>query len=552
MTTHSVEQLDVLASLLGQRRRLAENARLESSLSSFFQAAWHVVEPETELCSSWHYALVCEWLELISSGHFKQIYPDQFGLIINVPPRTAKSSLITVVWPVWTWILRPATRFLCASYSDKLAGDHSIKRRNLITSQWFQERFGSRFRLKDDRNRIDHYDNDKTGYHIATSVGGSGTGFGGDVCLGDDLLNAQGAFSEAARDSTNRWIDSTFSTRLNNPATGVFVHVSQRLADDDPTGHLLEQQPGKWVHIKIPLEAEHDERYIFPQSGRVVERTRGEVLQPERFTPGVVEGLKKKSREWAGQYQQRPAPNSGNIFQPDWWHYYRSGDSLPNFDQVAISVDCAFKSAVHNDYVSIQKWGAVGSRSYLLDCNTEHLGYTGTKVAIKAMNAHGRRASVILIEDKANGSAVIEELRREDLGASVIAVNPEGGKESRAYAASSDCEAGNVFLPEDAPWLSEFLHVAAHFPAVKHDDCIDAMTQFLNWRRTKILRLTLLDYYEQQRARSLGLAEVVRCEYTDDLGRTMILVWDDPRRLWVDPKTDETYPPGDEETEGRG
>jgi len=300
----------------------------------------------------------------------------------------------------------------------------------------------------------------------------------------------------------------------------------------------------------VPLEAEEDEKYTFPRSGRVVERTRGDVLHPERFTSAVVEGLRRKSREWAGQYQQRPAPSSGIIFQPNWWRYYRTGDRLPSFDQVAISVDCAFKSAAHNDYVSIQKWGAVGPRSYLLECNTEHLGYTATKAAIKAMSSHGRRASVILIEDKANGSAVIEELCRQDLGASIVAVNPEGGKESRAYAASADCEAGNVFLPEEAPWLSEFLHVAAHFPAVKHDDCIDAMTQYLNWRRAKIWRLPLLDYYERQQAQALGLAEVLRCEWTDELGRTMILEWDDLRHLWVDPKTDATYPPGDEEAEG--
>ena len=548
----SPDKLAALASLLQRRRELQEISRLENSLTEFFRAAWRVVEPETELVWSWHYELLCEWLELISSGEFKRCYPDMLGLIINVPPRTAKSSLITVCWPVWTWIAHSAARFLCASYSDKLAGDHSIKRRNLIMCQWFQERFGSRFGLKDDWNRIDHYDNDATGSHIATSVGGSGTGFGGDICLGDDLLNAQEAFSEAARDSTNRWIDATFSTRVNNPATGVFVHVSQRLADDDPTGHLLEQQPGKWVYLKIPLEAEEDEKYTFPQSGQTVERKRGDVLLPERFTPTVVEGLKKKSREWAGQYQQRPAPSSGIIFQPNWWRYYRSSDRLPNFDQVAISVDCAFKSAANNDYVSIQKWGAVGPRSYLLEYKTEHLGYTATKVAIKAMNAYGRRASVILIEDKANGSAVIEELRREDLGASVIAVNPEGGKESRAYAASVDCEAGNVFLPEEAPWLSEFLHVAAHFPAVKHDDCIDAMTQFLNWRRTKIWRLTLLDYYERQQRLELGASKVYRCEIEDENGNTTVLEWDEWRRLWVDPKTDATYPPAEEVSEDLG
>jgi predicted phage terminase large subunit-like protein len=538
-------QLDSLSSLLEQRRRLREVAQLESSLSSFLRAAWHVIEPEAELSWSDHYEYLSEWLELISSGQFKHLFPDKLGLIINVPPRTAKSSLITICWPVWTWLRFPSRRFLCVSYAEKLASDHSIKRRNLITSEWFQLRFSSRFSLKYDRNRIDHYDNDKTGYHIATSVGGTGTGFGGDICIADDLLNAEDAFSEASRDSTNRWIDSTFSTRLNNPATGVFVHVSQRLAYDDPTGHLLEQQPGRWIHIKLPLEAESEEEHTFPLTNRALYRKRGDVLQPERFTPTVIESLKRKPREWAGQYQQGPVPASGHIFHPDWWRYYKRSDRLPTFDEVAISVDCAFKSAAENDYVSIQKWGAVGSRSYLLECRTEHLGYTATKIAIKTMNVSGYRANYILIEDKANGSAVIEELSREDLvGACVVAVNPEGGKESRAFAASADVEAGNVYLPEDAPWLSEFLRVHTNFPAVKHDDWVDAATQFLNWRRTRGHRYGLLEWLRLKEMEQAGLLKVHRCLMTDENGVQCILEWDYFQKLWLDPKTGKTYPPG--------
>lgn len=197
-------------------------------------------------------------MELIADGRFKQVYPDKQILIINVPPRTAKSTLVTIAFPVWTWLTRPSTRFLCASYAEKLSADHSIKRRNLITSQWFQERFGSRFALAEDRNRIDFYENTSRGYHAAISVGGVGTGLGGEILIGDDLLCAEDSFSEAARKTTNRWIDSTWATRLNDPATGVFVYVSQRLAEDDPPGHLLDEQRDKCVHVKIPLEEEDD------------------------------------------------------------------------------------------------------------------------------------------------------------------------------------------------------------------------------------------------------------------------------------------------------
>ncbi|SRR5712692_298576 len=140
-----------------------------------------------------------------------------------------------------------------------------MARRNLITSRWYQSRWGDRFNLSADRNRINDFGNDKMGLMIATSVGGTATGLGGDICVGDDLLSQDDSFSAAAKMATNRWLDSTFATKLNSPATGAFVHISQRLAEDDVSGHLLETQPGKWVHLRIPLvETEDVTEYVFP------------------------------------------------------------------------------------------------------------------------------------------------------------------------------------------------------------------------------------------------------------------------------------------------
>ncbi len=250
-----------LRNLLEERRK----RKCEESLHEFFLAAWSILEPATELIDSWHYELICQYLELITRGEFRKRYTDKLGLIINVPPRTGKSTLVSVCWPVWSWILRPSLRFLCASYSDQLATEHSMARRNLVTSRWFQERWGERFMLLADRNRINDFGNTKMGYMVGTSVGGTVTGLGGDVCVGDDLLNQDESFSEAARAATNRWIDATWSTKLNNPASGAFVHISQRLAEDDPSGHLLGQAPGRWIHLKIPLVCQEDvEEYEFP------------------------------------------------------------------------------------------------------------------------------------------------------------------------------------------------------------------------------------------------------------------------------------------------
>lgn len=233
---------------------------------------------------------------------------------------------------------------------------------------------------------------------------------------------------------------------------------------------------------------------------RVYRRKRGDVLQPARYPLPVVLGLKMKPREWSGQYQQEPVPSAGEIFDSSWWKYYKP-KAAPEFDLVVLSVDCSFRATATADYVSIQKWGQVGPRSYLLDCRTEHLGFAATKAAIRAMQQEGRPASTVLVEARANGDAIIEELKNDpDFGAAVIAIEPEGGKESRAHAASTDIEAGNVYLPEDATWLSTYLKTFAAFPGGRHDDDVDATTQFLGWRRTRNLRYAVLEFAERLKA----------------------------------------------------
>jgi predicted phage terminase large subunit-like protein len=480
---------------------------LTVDLQTFFRAAWKIIEPETPLCWSWHYEYLAEWLTLVADGGFKRQYPTKLGLIINVPPRSAKSSLVRVCFPVWTWLTHPERRFLCASYSGSLSEDHNRRARDLVRSLFFQERFGNRFQISSDRDRVSDFGNDRTGYVIATSIEGSGTGFGADICIGDDLISADGARSKAVRSSTNAWLDDTFRRRLNDYRTGVFVHISQRLAEDDPTGHLLGEDDEanklkalEWVHIKIQREAQEDETYRFPVSGKVYKRAKGDILQADRVPPHVLSSLKVHSREWSGQEQQEPSPATGIVFDPNWWRYYRRGDPLPLFDLVVLSVDCAFKGRIDNDYVAIHKWGITGARRTWLNRRTEHLGYVGTKTAIKEelraqdvewASTSLPRATVLLIEDKANGPAIVDELSAdpEIAGAvSIVAVNPEGGKDSRAYAMSTDAEAGNIYLPEDAPWIGP---VKLMFKAwngegsIPHDDDIDAASQLVNWSRNR-------------------------------------------------------------------
>jgi len=203
-----------------------------------------------------------------------------------------------------------------------LSSEHSVIRRSLLQSQWFQRLFGDRFQLAGDRNQVAQYANNRRGQMIATSVGATAMGRGCDTAVLDDSVSADQALSDAERATANNWIDATLRSRLNDPATGAIILVMQRLHQLDPSGFLLEQEPGLWTHIRIPLEAEEDEIWTFPISGRIVQRKAGEILMPERFPPTTVEQLRSRRLVFAGQYEQRPVPIEGNLIKRNEIRYY--------------------------------------------------------------------------------------------------------------------------------------------------------------------------------------------------------------------------------------
>lgn len=321
---------------------------------------------------------------------------------------------------------------------------------------------------------------------IATSVGGTATGKGGDTAIIDDPISADQALSDAERSTANTWIDNTLRSRLNDPSTGAIVVIMQRLHELDTTGFLLESEPGVWKHLRIPLKAEEDERHEFPISGRVVERKRDEILQPERFG-GELKALEARSFVFAGQYQQRPAPLEGNIIKRKDVRYYGGVDpetsapdeQLPEkFDMVVTSADCAFKDLDTSDYVAIGTIGVKGRKRYILTIVNKHLGLEGTEAEIRRQRQQFG-STAVLVEDKANGSAVIARLKR-DLGG-VIEVEPQGGKIARLFAASVEWEAGDWYVDRNAAWCDPFIVQITTMPNAAHDDMGDMMSQAAIW-----------------------------------------------------------------------
>src|ERR1017187_1735262 len=461
-------------------RMLLED-RLAGDLASFAKKAWTVLNPTRPLIWSWHYDYLCEMLTLVKQRRLRR-------LIVNIPPRTLKSTLVTVFFPSWVWITEPEHRFLTASYSLDLSTEHSVTRRSLLQSPWFQRLFGDRFRLAGDRNQVAQYANNKRGCMIATSVGATAMGRGGDTAILDDPVSADQAVSDAERTTANNWTPATVRGPLDDPAKGAIVVVMQRLHELDPTGYLLEQEPGVWTHIRMPLEAEKDEIWTFPISGRVVQRMAGDILMPERFPAATVEQLKGRRLSWPGQYQQCPCALGGNLIKRNEVRYYggidpRTGqpdEKLPDhFDRKLISVDCAFKDVATSDYVAIGVIGIKGRKRYVLNVVNRHLDAAATEAEIRRQRDVHRPVSAVLVEDKANGPAVIQRLKVNVPG--VIEINPQGGKTARMFAAAAEWQAGDWLVDRNAAWTEPLVEQLTMFPNAAHDDMADMMSQASAW-----------------------------------------------------------------------
>jgi predicted phage terminase large subunit-like protein len=445
-------------------------------LRDFVLQAWAVLEPSTPFVHGWHIDAIIEHLEAVTNGQIR-------NLLINVPPRHMKSLLVSVFWPAWEWIRWPERRWLYSSYAASLSIRDSIKCRRLIESPWYEARWGDRFALTSDQNTKGRFDNDRSGYRLATSVGGAVTGEGGDRIICDDPHNVQEAESDSVRKSTVDWFGVVMSTRVSDPKTAARVVVMQRCHQQDLSGHLLEQ--GGWEHLCLPAEYEGPKRgtsmgFADPR------REHGELLWQDRFGPQEIESLKRSLGSYAaaGQLQQRPSPLEGGLLKRAWFRFWQPhGANLPPVEirlpdgalqliaavevttlhELIQSWDCAFKDLDTSDYVVGQVWGRVGPYFLLLDQVRARMDCPATVKAIRVLTAKWPHTIAKLIEDKANGSAVIQMLANEIPG--LLPITPEGGKVARAAAVSPLIEVGNVFLPHPqfAPWVTTSSRNAPRF-----------------------------------------------------------------------------------------
>lgn len=390
-------------------------------------------------------------------------------LILSVPPQHGKSLTITETLPSWYLGRNPDKRVIEISYSEDFAQLFGRRNREKIARAGMQL-WGVQL-AKSPNSNTEWELEGHVGGMISRGILSGVTGRPADLMIIDDPIKTrQEADSETIRARIwDEW-ENSFRTRLQAGAKVILIQT--RWHEDDLAGRMIQREPNATV-INLPCEAEEDDPL-----GRPV----GDALAPEigkgnAWLRDYKQGFQSQegSRAWTALFQGHPTSQEGNLFKREWWRYY---DTLPPIVQTIISVDAAFKDGEGNDFVAVQAWGKTGPDMYLLDAVKKHLDFPGTLQEIRAMRRRWPAAGVILVEDKANGSAVIQILRREIPG--VVAVNPEGGKVARANAVSGAIESGNVYLPRNAPFTGDFVEECSSFPLGKHDDQVDAMTQALN------------------------------------------------------------------------
>ncbi|MGD0191895.1 MAG: phage terminase large subunit [Rhizomicrobium sp.] len=443
---------------------------LRRDFTAFSHRSFRALNGDTAWLGNWHLDVMAAKLEAVREGRVRR-------LVVNLPPRHLKSHMVSIAFVAFVLGHHPARQIVCASYAQDLADKLARDCRQLMQSAFYQAIFATR--LSPERNAVSEFATCDGGFRLATSIGGVLTGRGADLIVIDDPLKAEEAYSDTRRNAVNDWFDSSLVSRLNDKEKGAIVIVMQRLHEDDLAGHVLEK--GGWEVVSFPAIAETDERFdvTTPYGARRFRRTSGSILHPARESESTLKRLRAQMGEaaFAAQYQQQPVPREGAMVKADWFPRYRADELPAQFDMRVLSADTANKASELSDYSALTLWGIRAGHFWLIAVLRRRMEFPELRRAIAEM---ARDADVVLIEDRASGTQLIQELRAANIKG-VTPSEPAGDKRMRLWAQTATMEQGLVHLPADAPWLDEYIRELTGFPNARHDDQVDATTQVMAW-----------------------------------------------------------------------
>lgn len=365
------------------------NAIIKNNFSSFIQKCFYTTNPATKYQHNWHLDLIAQKLTDCENGKIKR-------LIINIPPRYMKSLSVTVAWPAWLLGHNPARRIIAASYSQQLAIKHALDTRLIINSDWYKNIFPE-VKICSDQNQKAKFITTKRGYRFATSVEGTLTGEGGNFLILDDPHNPVNIFSKKERENVINWYNQVFATRLDDKQNGVIVIIMQRLHPEDLCGFLHKSNSANWHEVIIPAI------------------TNGVALHEARESYSYLQSLKAElgSFVFAAQYQQNPMPAEGGMIKPQWFKRYKTPPLETEIKHITQSWDTAIKAGASSDYSVCTTWlETISGDYYLLDILRIRAEYPELKRLIIS-NFEKFNPHAILIEDKASGQSLLQDLRKE-------------------------------------------------------------------------------------------------------------------------------------------
>lgn len=445
---------------------------LKTDFASFIGKTLATVDPGAEYLPNWHIDLIAEYLEAVRRAQITR-------LIINMPPRSLKSICVSVAWPAWLLGHAPQSRIIAASYASSLSTKHSLDCRLVLQSRWYRRAFPE-VALVRGQNEKHKFMTSERGFRLATSVGGSVTGEGGNYLILDDPLNPAQALNARRRSYANDWFNHTFASRLNDKQNGAILLVMQRLHEHDLSGYLLEK--GGWEHLSLPAIATRTMHYHFGNIQKI--REEGEVLHEKRESLTLIERAKNElgSTVFAAQYQQQPLVEDNGLLRPHWFGRFKSEPAA--IERRVQSWDTAIKNQDKHDASVCLTFAESNGRSYLLDARVFRYEYPELKRVFYAQ-AEQWQPDIILLEDRASGQQLLQDAKKET-HLPLMGIQPKGDKLTRFLNVLPMIEAGRLMLPEHAPWLADFESELLGFPKGTHDDQVDALTQYLNWLKQRV------------------------------------------------------------------
>jgi predicted phage terminase large subunit-like protein len=471
----------------------------ERSLKEFARLFWSVLEPGKNFVEGPHIDAICLHLESLTYSVYlgkpglryvdsDDVWHDTRSLLINIPPRCMKSLLVSVLWPCWVWTFWPESRWMYASYNQRLAERDSMKCRRIIESPLYRRLWGNKVTLRDDQNAKAKFENTQSGFRIATSTGGAATGEGADFCVVDDPHAAMDALSPTKMESDQIWFDETWGSRLNDAERGGMVVIMQRIGEQDLSGHIVRK--GEWCHLMLPMEYE-PERHCKTNLWEDWRKKDGELLWPDRVSAAALQKLKNRLGRYgvAGQLQQRPTPRGGGMFERHWFgvvkaapaggstlrYWDRAGSENPDADWTA-----GLKMQKHPTGV-FYIHGVARLQGSPLKVE-QAIATTAT--------SDGKGCNIRLEQDPGQaGKAEVGYHIRQLAGYVVKAVPVRKSKEARVLGANgvaAQAEAGNIKIVDPladqggSPWVKAFLDEICLFPRGEHDDQVDALSGAFN------------------------------------------------------------------------